>query len=62
MCTSTTQKGCGIYLTVAPVVNETDTLISKAVRYHLLVNPTGQNGKFRSVDWCVELNNLFTKV
>ncbi|KAG2093559.1 hypothetical protein BD769DRAFT_1678897 [Suillus cothurnatus] len=34
----------------------------KAIRYHILVNPTGKKGKFRAVDWCIELNNLFTKV
>ncbi|KAG6370625.1 hypothetical protein JVT61DRAFT_11251 [Boletus reticuloceps] len=34
----------------------------RAVRYHLLVNPTGQPMKWRAVDYCVELNNLFTKV
>ncbi|KIK74049.1 hypothetical protein PAXRUDRAFT_118396, partial [Paxillus rubicundulus Ve08.2h10] len=34
----------------------------KAVQYHLLVNPTRQKGKFRAVDWCVESNNLFTKL
>ncbi|KAF9642785.1 hypothetical protein BDM02DRAFT_3105232 [Thelephora ganbajun] len=28
---------------------------------HLLINPTGQLGKFRAVDWAVELLNLFTK-
>ncbi|KIK73579.1 hypothetical protein PAXRUDRAFT_178036, partial [Paxillus rubicundulus Ve08.2h10] len=33
-----------------------------AVRYHLLINPTEQKGKFHAIDWCVELNNLFTKV
>ncbi|KAI5997476.1 hypothetical protein EDD15DRAFT_2410723 [Pisolithus albus] len=33
-----------------------------AVRYSMLVNPTGKKGSFRGVDWCVELNNLFTKV
>ncbi|KAF8450849.1 hypothetical protein L210DRAFT_3639881 [Boletus edulis BED1] len=33
-----------------------------AIRYSILVNPTGKKGKFRAVDWCVELNNLFTKV
>lgn len=33
-----------------------------AIRYHLLVNPTGRKMKWRAVDWCVELNNLFTKV
>ncbi|KAH0834264.1 hypothetical protein J3R83DRAFT_11620 [Lanmaoa asiatica] len=36
--------------------------LKRAVRYHLLVNPTGQSMKWRAVDWCVELNNLFTKV
>ena len=29
---------------------------------HLLINPTGQPGNFRAVDWAVELLNLFTKV
>ncbi|KAI5982307.1 hypothetical protein EDD15DRAFT_2377924 [Pisolithus albus] len=33
-----------------------------AIRYHVLVNPTGRPMKWRAVDWCVELNNLFTKV
>ncbi|KAI6022226.1 hypothetical protein PISMIDRAFT_79654, partial [Pisolithus microcarpus 441] len=33
-----------------------------AVRYHILINPTGRPMKWRAVDWCVELNNLFTKV
>lgn len=28
----------------------------------MLVNPTGKEKKWRGVDWCVELNNLFTKV
>ncbi|KAG2341214.1 hypothetical protein BDR05DRAFT_888414, partial [Suillus weaverae] len=28
----------------------------------ILINPTGKKGKFRGVDWCVELNNLFMKV
>ncbi|KAF9230223.1 hypothetical protein BU15DRAFT_83896 [Melanogaster broomeanus] len=36
--------------------------LRRAVRYHWLVNPTGQAMKWRAVDWCVELNNLFTKV
>ncbi|KAG6371291.1 hypothetical protein JVT61DRAFT_9760 [Boletus reticuloceps] len=36
--------------------------LKRAVRYHLLVNPTGQSMKWRAVDWCVELNNLFIKV
>ncbi|KIJ10329.1 hypothetical protein PAXINDRAFT_157655 [Paxillus involutus ATCC 200175] len=33
-----------------------------AICYYILVNPTGQQMKWRAVDWCVELNNLFTKV
>ncbi|KAI5982250.1 hypothetical protein EDD15DRAFT_2391332 [Pisolithus albus] len=33
-----------------------------AIRYHWLVNPTGKEMKWRAMDWCVELNNLFTKV
>ncbi|KAI6006038.1 hypothetical protein EDD15DRAFT_2359163 [Pisolithus albus] len=36
--------------------------LRRAVRYSMLVNPSGQRGKFRGVDWCVELNNLFIKV
>jgi len=28
----------------------------------ILINPTGKRGKFHTVDWCIELNNLFTKV
>ncbi|KIJ58559.1 hypothetical protein HYDPIDRAFT_102417 [Hydnomerulius pinastri MD-312] len=28
----------------------------------MLVNPTGKVMKWQAVDWCVELNNLFTKV
>ncbi|KIK82496.1 hypothetical protein PAXRUDRAFT_153718 [Paxillus rubicundulus Ve08.2h10] len=34
----------------------------KAIRYHILVNPSGKPMKWRAVDWCVELNNLFTQV
>lgn len=33
-----------------------------AIRYSILVNLTGTKGKFRTIDWCVEFNNLFTKV
>jgi hypothetical protein len=40
----------------------TESCTRRAVRYHWLVNPTGQEMKWRAVDWCVELNNLFTKV
>ncbi|KAJ8591097.1 hypothetical protein M405DRAFT_932356 [Rhizopogon salebrosus TDB-379] len=36
--------------------------LKRAVRYHILVNPTGKKMSWRAVDWCVELNNLFTKV
>ncbi|KAF8121569.1 hypothetical protein EV363DRAFT_1457439 [Boletus edulis] len=36
--------------------------LRRAIRYHILVNPTGRPMKWRPVDWCVELNNLFTKV
>ncbi|KAG1906319.1 uncharacterized protein F5891DRAFT_1182571 [Suillus fuscotomentosus] len=36
--------------------------LKHAVRYHILVNPTGKPMKWRAVDWCVELNNLFMKV
>ncbi|KAG1906365.1 uncharacterized protein F5891DRAFT_1125670 [Suillus fuscotomentosus] len=36
--------------------------LRRAVRYHILVNPSGKEMKWRAVDWCVELNNLFTKV
>ncbi|KAG2743119.1 hypothetical protein P692DRAFT_201841915 [Suillus brevipes Sb2] len=36
--------------------------LQKAIRYHWLVNPTGKPERFRAVDWCVELNNLFIKV
>ncbi|KAG2048470.1 hypothetical protein BDR06DRAFT_895491 [Suillus hirtellus] len=32
------------------------------VCYHILINPTGKKSKFHRVDWCIELNNLFTKV
>ncbi|KAG1853941.1 hypothetical protein DFJ58DRAFT_660615, partial [Suillus subalutaceus] len=28
----------------------------------IMVNPTGKKGKFRAVDWCVELNKPFHKV
>lgn len=28
-----------------------------AIRYHILINPTGHPMKWRAMDWCVELNN-----
>ncbi|KAG2134720.1 hypothetical protein BD769DRAFT_1314709, partial [Suillus cothurnatus] len=34
----------------------------QAIHYHIIVNPTGKKGRFQGVDWCIELNNLFTKV
>lgn len=36
--------------------------LSRAIRLHMLVNPTGKPHAFRGVDWVVELMNLFTKV
>lgn len=35
---------------------------SRAIRMNILINPTGRPGKFRAVDWAVELLNFFTKV
>jgi hypothetical protein len=32
-----------------------------AIRYNMLVNPTGRPAAFRGVDWVVELLNLYTK-
>jgi hypothetical protein len=36
--------------------------LKKAIRMHILINPTGKPGHFRGVDWLVELNNLYIKV
>ena len=36
--------------------------LRRAVRYSMLVNPTGKQGKFRGVDWVVEAANLDIKV
>ncbi|KAI0685472.1 hypothetical protein BC835DRAFT_1290053, partial [Cytidiella melzeri] len=33
----------------------------QAIRYNMLVNPTGRDQHFRAVDWVVELLNLFIK-
>lgn len=34
-----------------------------AIRYNMLVNPSGKPGKFRAVDWVEEsMINLYTKV
>ncbi|KAJ3555015.1 hypothetical protein NP233_g12305 [Leucocoprinus birnbaumii] len=32
-----------------------------AIRYSSLCNPTGQKGKWRAIDWLIELNNLYIK-
>jgi hypothetical protein len=37
-------------------------LVSHLIRYNILINPTGKPGKFRAVDWCVELHNYYIKV
>ncbi|KAI0636167.1 hypothetical protein C8Q77DRAFT_1052009, partial [Trametes polyzona] len=36
--------------------------LRRAIRYNILVNPTGKAHEFRAVDWIVELMNLYTKV
>lgn len=36
--------------------------IRNAVCANILCNPTGQEGKFRGIDWIVEHNNLYIKV
>jgi hypothetical protein len=36
--------------------------LKRAIRYNMLVNPTGKPGKFRGVDWVVEGNNCEIKV
>lgn len=36
--------------------------LRKAIRMNILVNPTGKIGHARAIDWCVELNNLHTKI
>ncbi|KAI6097502.1 hypothetical protein F5141DRAFT_1011335, partial [Pisolithus sp. B1] len=33
-----------------------------AICYHILINPMGHPTKWQAMDWCIELNNLFTKV
>lgn len=47
----------------APVYNNliTSSISSRAVRYNMLVNPSGIPGKFRAIDWLVELLNLYLK-
>lgn len=36
--------------------------LRRAIRYNILINPTGKAGKFRAADWLVELHNLDIKV
>ncbi|KAM6503721.1 hypothetical protein JOM56_000664 [Amanita muscaria] len=36
--------------------------LCRAIRYNILINPTGKPAKFRAVDWLVELHNLDSKV
>ncbi|KAF8337750.1 hypothetical protein F5887DRAFT_1063039 [Amanita rubescens] len=36
--------------------------LQHVIRYNILINPTGKPGKFRAVDWCVELHNYYIKV
>ncbi|KAJ3518248.1 hypothetical protein NMY22_g13775 [Coprinellus aureogranulatus] len=35
--------------------------LRKAIRYSILVNPTGKPGKWRGIDWVIEHNNLSIK-
>ncbi|EEB91509.1 hypothetical protein MPER_10117 [Moniliophthora perniciosa FA553] len=35
--------------------------LRRAIRFHILVNPTGKKGKWRGVDWVIELNNFYIK-
>ncbi|KAJ3560033.1 hypothetical protein NP233_g11098 [Leucocoprinus birnbaumii] len=35
--------------------------VRKAVRYNILINPTGKEGHWRGIDWLVEHNNLYMK-
>ena len=37
-------------------------ILRRAVRYNIMVNPTGKEGAFRGADWVEESNNLFIKV
>ena len=36
--------------------------LRRAIRYNILVNPTGKEGAFRALDWVQEFHNLQTKV
>ncbi|KAM6493491.1 hypothetical protein JOM56_011625 [Amanita muscaria] len=36
--------------------------LRRAIRYNIVINPTGKAGKFRAADWLVELHNLDIKV
>lgn len=35
---------------------------SKTIRMNILVNPSGKPGRFRGVDWVIEVLNLYIKV
>jgi hypothetical protein len=58
-----TQIDYGKNSLIMVLLADLDLLSSKAVRYNVLVNPTGLPGKFRGVDWVEEsMINLYTKV
>ena len=40
---------------------ESPEALQQAIRYNILINPTGKHGKFRSVDWVVESLNCNIK-
>ncbi|KAF9222851.1 hypothetical protein BS17DRAFT_796314 [Gyrodon lividus] len=50
------------HMTNFPVNVHFNYPVSPTVCYHILVNPNGNALKWRAVDWCIELNNLFTKI
>ncbi|KAL1687148.1 hypothetical protein GGG16DRAFT_128169 [Schizophyllum commune] len=50
-------KATGKHKYAAAIINS-----MRIIRYNTLVNPTGQPGKFRALDWIQEDNNLKTKV
>ena len=62
-------KGCGKHKYARQMVKFLQDIhfvypepLRRAIRYNVLINPTGKAGQFRGADWVVELNNLFTKV
>ena len=44
------------------VISPLDLHFRHAVRYNIMVNPTGKEGAWRGADWVEESNNLFAKV